>query len=156
MSRFTDSLIRRDFPSFVHECHKICRGGKTLNNDPYLLLAFAMAEEMIAGVHHRLIVNLPPGTAKSFIFATCLPAWMLANDPSASVLVVEHSKKLARDTTRNIRRIFCFAVVQAQLQDTHRRKMEGCRRLWYNRWRERLCNVYRWYHHRLSSGSYHS
>ncbi|MBR1249299.1 phage terminase large subunit [Bradyrhizobium sp. AUGA SZCCT0169] len=104
MINLTNTLIAEDFPSFVHECHKIIRG-KALNNDPYLLLAFAMAEDIAAGKKPRAIVNLPPGTAKSFIFATCLPAWILAHDPSASILIVEHSKKLAKDTTRNIRKI---------------------------------------------------
>ena len=70
-----------------------------------LLQAFAMAEDIDAGTKPRAIVNLPPGTAKSFIFAVCLPAWTLAHDASASIMIVEHSKKLARDTTRNIRRI---------------------------------------------------
>jgi predicted phage terminase large subunit-like protein len=58
-----------------------------------------------AGKTTRTIVNLPPGTAKSFIFAVCLPAWTLAHDPSASIMVVEHSKKLAKDTTRRILKI---------------------------------------------------
>jgi predicted phage terminase large subunit-like protein len=104
MPSLTDSLIATDFPSFVRECHKICRG-KSLNNDPYLLFAFAMAEDIAAGTKPRAIVNLPPGTGKSFIFAVCLPAWTLAHDPSASIMVVEHGKKLAKDATRNIRKI---------------------------------------------------
>src|SRR5258708_5808317 len=104
MLSLTDSLIATDFPSFVRECHKICRG-RPLNDDPYLLLAFAMAEDIAAGTKPRAVVNLPPGTAKSFIFAVCLPAWTLAHDPSASVMIVEHSKKLAKDTTRSIRKI---------------------------------------------------
>jgi hypothetical protein len=105
MSTYTDSLIANDFPSFVRECHKICRGGQTLSNDPYLLHVFAMAEDIAAGHVNKAVVNMPPGTAKSFIFAVALPAWMLAHNPSTSVMIVEHSKKLARDTTRNIRRI---------------------------------------------------
>jgi hypothetical protein len=105
MRKLTDTLIATDFPSFVRECHKICRGGKALNHDPYLLQTFAMAEDIAAGTKPRAIVNLPPGTAKSFIFAVCLPAWTLAHDASATIMIVEHSKKLARDTTRNIRRI---------------------------------------------------
>jgi predicted phage terminase large subunit-like protein len=105
MPKITDALIAADFPSFVRECHKICQDGQPLNNDPYLLIAFSMAEDIASGKTPRAIVNLPPGTAKSFIFAICLPAWVLAHDPSASVLIVEHRKKLARDTTRNIRRI---------------------------------------------------
>ena len=101
----TNTLIANDFPSFVRECHKICRGDETLNNDAYLPLAFAMAEDIATGKEQRAIINLPPGTGKSFIFAICLPAWRLAHAPSATVLIVEHSKKFAKDTTRNIRKI---------------------------------------------------
>ncbi len=104
MPSLTDSLIATDFPSFVREFHKISRG-RPLNDDPYLLLAFAMAEDIAAGTKPRAIVNFPPGTAKSFMFAVCLPAWTLAHDPSASIMIVEHSKKLAKDTTRSIRKI---------------------------------------------------
>jgi predicted phage terminase large subunit-like protein len=105
MSTYTDTLIAHDFPSFVRECHKICRGGKTLNNDPYLLHVLAMAEDIAEGRVPKAAISMPPGTAKTFIFAVCLPAWFLAHDASATVMVVEHGKKLARDTTRNIRKI---------------------------------------------------
>src|ERR1700676_3774007 len=67
MSSFTDSLIAHDFPSFARQCHKICRGGETLDNDPYLLHVFAMAEDIADGRVTKAIINMPPGTAKSFI-----------------------------------------------------------------------------------------
>jgi predicted phage terminase large subunit-like protein len=105
MLSLTDSLTAKDFPSFVRECHKICRGGQTLDPDPYLLQVFALAEDIAVGRVPKAAISMPPGTAKTFIFAVCLPAWILAHNPSATVMVVEHSKKLARDTTRNIRRI---------------------------------------------------
>src|ERR1035437_2016074 len=97
MSSYTESLIAHDFPSFVRECHKICRGGKTLDNDPYVLLVFAMAEDIADGRVPKAAISMPPDTAKTFNFAVCLPAWILAHDPSATVMVVEHSKKLGRD-----------------------------------------------------------
>jgi predicted phage terminase large subunit-like protein len=104
MPNLTDSLIKHDFPSFLRECHRICRG-EPLDNDPYLLPVCALAEDIANGTTRRAIVNLPPGTAKSFIFAVVLPAWTLAHDPSASIMLVQHSKKLARDSTRLIRKI---------------------------------------------------
>jgi predicted phage terminase large subunit-like protein len=105
MPNLTNSLIATDFPSFVRECHKICRGGQTLDPDPYLQHVFAMAEDIADGRVPKAAISMPPGTAKTFILAVCLPAWILAGNPSATVMVVEHNKKLARDTTRNIRRI---------------------------------------------------
>ena len=105
MPSLTDSLIAIDFPSFVRESHKICRGGETLDPDPYLLLLFAMAEDIADGRVPKALISMPPGTSKTFIFAVALVAWILARHPSATVLVVQHNKKLARDTTRNIRKI---------------------------------------------------
>ena len=49
MSSYTDSLIAHDFLSFARQCHKICRSGETLDNDPYLLRVFAMAEDIADG-----------------------------------------------------------------------------------------------------------
>jgi len=105
MTNYTDALIANDFPSFVRECHKICRGGQTLNPDPYLLQVFAMAEDIAEGRVTKAVISMPPGTAKTFILAVALPAWILAHAPSSTVMVVEHNKKLSRDITRNIRRI---------------------------------------------------
>src|ERR1700712_4277603 len=105
MPKLTDALIAKDFPSFVRECHKICRGGERLDPDPYLLQVFAMAEDIAEGRVPKAAISMPPGTAKTFIFAVCLPAWFLAHDASATVMVVEHGKKRARDTTPNIRKI---------------------------------------------------
>ena len=105
MKDLIDSLFASDFPSFVRECHKNCRDGETLDPDPYLLQVCAMAEDIAEGRVTRAAISMPPGTAKTFIFGVCLPAWILAHKPSATVLVVEHNKKMARDTTRNIRKI---------------------------------------------------
>jgi hypothetical protein len=41
MKRLTDTLITTDFASFVTESHKILRGHKALNDDPYLPFTYA-------------------------------------------------------------------------------------------------------------------
>jgi predicted phage terminase large subunit-like protein len=105
MKALIDTLIARDFPSFCRICHQICRDGETLNDDPYLLLVFSMAEEIASGEVKKAGIAMPPGTAKSFIFAVCLPAWILAHQSSAAILVVAHSEKLANDSARNIKKI---------------------------------------------------
>jgi hypothetical protein len=105
MKHLTDNLFATDLPSFLRECHKICRGGETLDPDPYFLQVFAMAEDIAEGRVTKAAISMPPGTAKTFNFGVGLPAWILAHKPSATVMVVEHNKKLARDTTRNIRKI---------------------------------------------------
>lgn len=104
MTEIENALMARDFASFVRACHKICHGNP-LDDDPYLIVLFAWAEDIIAGQRRHSIINLPPGVAKSFIFAICLPAWALAQDPTTRVLIVEHDKTLAAHATRNILKI---------------------------------------------------
>lgn len=116
MAKLTDALIAKDFPSFARECHKICRGGKTLDPDRYLLHVFAMAEDIADGRVRKAAISMPPGTAKTFIFAVCLPAWTLAHNPSSSILVLENNKKLARDATRNIRKILASEAFRRNFQ----------------------------------------
>ena len=65
MSSYTDSLIAHDFLSFARQCHKICRSGETLDNDPYLLRVFAMAEDIADGRVPKAAISMPPGTAES-------------------------------------------------------------------------------------------
>jgi predicted phage terminase large subunit-like protein len=116
MPKLTDALIAKDFPSFVRECHKICRGDETLGPDPYLLQVFAMAEDISEGRVRKAAISMPPGTAKTFIFAICLPAWILARDPSSSILVVSNHRKLSRDQTRNIRKILLSKAFQRNFE----------------------------------------
>ena len=112
MSTFTNSLIMRDFPSFCHAALQICRDGDVLNPDPYLLQVFAMAEDIAEGRVIKAAIAMPPGTAKTFIFAVCLPAWILAHKPSTSIMLVEHNEKLANDSARNILKILSSQIFQ--------------------------------------------
>lgn len=50
----------------------------------------------------RLLINIPPGTAKSLIVSVIFPAWLWARDPSMRIVSTSHSEKLAiRDTRRS-------------------------------------------------------
>jgi hypothetical protein len=63
-----------------------------------------MAEDIAEGRVTKAAISMPPGTAKTFIFGVALPAWILAHNPSASVMVVEHNKKQAAIATLEIKR----------------------------------------------------
>src|SRR2546429_224233 len=104
-AQFLDAIFVKDFPTFARKCHEICYGGQTLDTDPYLDVVLANAEQIANGKILKAVVNMPPGTGKSFIHAVVLPAWILGHDPTARILIVEHSKKLSRDAARNIRKI---------------------------------------------------
>ena len=105
MKNLEKKLFATDFPSFVRVCHRICVGGDELDDDPYLNLLYEWAEDVAEQKRKRGVINLPPAVSKTFVMAVCLPAWILAHNPSATILIVEHSKALAKEVTRKILKI---------------------------------------------------
>lgn len=59
----------------------------------------ALIEERLE--HTTLVINLPPGFAKSYVSSVCLPAWILARDPWRRILCsTATDKNLYRDSRR--------------------------------------------------------
>jgi predicted phage terminase large subunit-like protein len=75
-----------------------------------------MAEDIAEGRVRKAAISMPPGTAKTFVFAVCLPAWILAHTPSSSIMVVTNNKKLSRDQTRNVRKILLSKAFQRNFE----------------------------------------
>jgi hypothetical protein len=50
-------------------------------------------------------VNLPPGHLKTSLGSVCLPAWLLANDPSLKIIIISHTEHLSKTIARNNRSI---------------------------------------------------
>jgi hypothetical protein len=51
----------------------------------------------------RLVLNLPPRTLKSFMASVALPAWLLGQDPSATLICASYSQELANKFSRDCR-----------------------------------------------------
>ena len=55
------------------------------------------------GVHDRLMLLLPPGSAKSTYASLLFPPWFLAHHPHSSVIAASHTFSLARRFGRGVR-----------------------------------------------------
>jgi hypothetical protein len=51
----------------------------------------------------RLMVLMPPGSAKSTLASVLFPAWWLAGRPTSSVIATSHTASLAEDFSRQVR-----------------------------------------------------
>lgn len=104
MTKYHDSAVFYDYTSFVQMGHKILRN-ELLDNDEYLEHCCHIASEFAAGNRNRVIVNMPPGFAKTTIFSICMIAWLFAHDPRLRIMVVAHDAALAREILAAVRRI---------------------------------------------------
>ena len=60
-------------------------------------------EGLAAGRFDRLMLLLPPGSAKSTYTSLIFPPWFLARNPAASVIAASHTGELARGFGRGVR-----------------------------------------------------
>jgi predicted phage terminase large subunit-like protein len=99
-----NTLIRSDFASFVRKAYRHDHSTK-LGDEPYLAYLCHELEGVANGETRRLLINLPPRHLKTFLAAIYLPAWVLAHDPSARIMVITYSERLAELITYHIRKV---------------------------------------------------
>ena len=97
-----DTLLRTDALTFVNRAHIALRGSP-LDADDYLrLLAFDI-ESIGSGDLRNVIVNMPPGSGKTFTFSIGLPLWLLAHKPATRILIVSYAEQPALLIAKHIR-----------------------------------------------------
>lgn len=98
-------LIRADFTSFVRKAFYHDHGEQTLGNESYVDYLCFELDKVAKGATKRLVINLPPRHLKTFLAAVYLPAWILAKNPAARIIVVTYSDSLAEHITYCIRKV---------------------------------------------------
>jgi predicted phage terminase large subunit-like protein len=101
----TKKLVQTEFLAFAMKAFATLNKGQSLGNDKYLkLLAQALAN-VAAGKTKRLVVSMPPRHFKTFMGSICLPAWILAHNPSAKIVILTYGQDLADKIAYAIRDI---------------------------------------------------
>jgi predicted phage terminase large subunit-like protein len=59
-------------------------------------------EAVARGQNDRLLVNMPPGSAKSTYASVLFPAWMLAQQPNLTLIGASHTADLAESFSRRV------------------------------------------------------
>lgn len=105
-NRLLCALLRNDFLSFAMQVFREIRPGQQFHRG-WVHEALAEFCTMVAvdNVAQRLIVNVPPRSAKSTFVAVALPAFLLGRDPTKRVIVVSYSQELANFFGRQTRQV---------------------------------------------------
>jgi predicted phage terminase large subunit-like protein len=105
MDRKTAKLIDTEFLAFAMKAFASLNKGKSLGNDRYLKLLAERLTRVAARKTKRLVVSLPPRHFKTFMGSICLPAWILAHNPSAKIIILTYGQELADKNAYAIREI---------------------------------------------------
>jgi predicted phage terminase large subunit-like protein len=82
----------------------------------------AMLEQVAGGEIDRLMVLMPPGSAKSTYASLIFPAWWLHRHPNSAVIAASHTAELASHFGRRLRNLVaehCGALGYGLARDNH-------------------------------------
>jgi predicted phage terminase large subunit-like protein len=100
-----EKFVQTEFLVFAAKAFVVLNKGRCLDNDKYLKLLAKFLTKVAAGKIKRLVISMPPRHAKTFMASICLPAWILAHDASAKILVLSYGQDLADKIAYAIRAI---------------------------------------------------
>ncbi len=104
--RLLDALLRNDFLSFALRVFREIRPGQPFEIGwVHEALAEYCTMMAVERQFQRLIVNVPPRSAKSTFAAVALPAYLLGRDPRTRIIVVSYSQELANFFGRQTRQV---------------------------------------------------
>jgi predicted phage terminase large subunit-like protein len=112
-------ICRESFPLFAAAMFPVLNPGQRLV-PTYAFLAAAYALQLVAeGKIKRLIINVPPRSAKSFLGSICLPAWILGRDSTRRIICVSYSIDLATKHARDCRLLMAHPSYRFIFPDVH-------------------------------------
>jgi len=104
--RLLDALLRNDFLTFAQRVFAELNPGRLFHRSWYHeTIAYFVKVTAITGKNQRLIINLPPRSAKSTFVSVALPAFLLGRDPRKRIIVVSYNQDLAAMFGRQTRQV---------------------------------------------------
>ena len=98
-----DHLLRDDLGFFLQKAFGTVVPGDTFAANWHLDAITHHLEEVMAGRIRRLIINVPPRSAKSLCASVAFPAWMLGRDPTKRIICVSYAQELATKLSNQCR-----------------------------------------------------
>ncbi|MCT2559875.1 phage terminase large subunit [Tsuneonella sp. YG55] len=117
--RLLQALMRNDFLSFVHRVFAELNRGRTFHQS-WVHEAMCTFIGIVALEHEtdRLVINVPPRSAKSTIASVALPSFLLGRDPTFRVIVVSYNQELANLFSRQTRQVMLSPWYRALFPST--------------------------------------
>jgi predicted phage terminase large subunit-like protein len=95
-------MLRDDFGTFAVRSFRELFPKTPLIMGEHIAVLMSRLTDVREGRTRRLVINVPPRSLKSLLGSIAFPAWLLGQDPSATIICVSYaqelSDKLARDT----------------------------------------------------------
>lgn len=102
---FFNALLRKDFKSFAIKAFNEVSPNSTYLDNWHVDVICDQLLDVLEGKKKRLIINIPPRYMKSIICSIALPAFILGQNPKASIIVVSYSDELSTKLANDCKRV---------------------------------------------------
>ena len=103
--RALELVLRNSFAAFAERCFSELLPSTHFNPNWHLDALACYLEKVADGSINRLVITLPPRSAKSLYTSVALPAWILGHNPSKRIITASYGQALTVDLSANFRRI---------------------------------------------------
>ena len=113
-----DAILRKHFYLFFQAAFAIVSPGATFIPNWHLEVIANALMELATGKTQRLIINVPPRSGKSIMASVALPAFILGQNPKASIVCASYSQDLAAKLARDTRQLIESATYRRLFPNT--------------------------------------
>ncbi|MER3353393.1 MAG: hypothetical protein RLQ73_05470, partial [Hoeflea sp. D1-CHI-28] len=100
-----NELLRSDFSLFIEKCFRVLNPGTAYLPNWHIDAIAWHLEQVRRGKIKRLIITMPPRSAKSISASVAFPAFVHGHDPTKQIITVSYAQNLASSLHNDYRSI---------------------------------------------------
>lgn len=89
------AILRRDLASFIAQCFATLEPGTAYQHNWHIEAIAYQLTRVWRGECKRLIINVPPRSAKSICVTIAFTAWVMGHDPRRRIMAISYANELA-------------------------------------------------------------
>ncbi|MGN6095454.1 MAG: phage terminase large subunit [Bosea sp. (in: a-proteobacteria)] len=99
------AILRRDLASFIEQCFVTLEPGTAYQHNWHIEAIAYRLLRVWSGECKRLIINVPPRSAKSICVTIAFTAWLMGHDPRKRIMAISYANELSRTHAANFRSV---------------------------------------------------
>lgn len=99
------AILRRDLVSFIEQCFYTLEPGTPYRDNWHIHAIAYQLTRVWRGECKRLIINVPPRSAKSICVTVAYTAWVMGHDPRKRIMAISYANELSHKHAADFRNV---------------------------------------------------
>jgi len=113
-----DTILKSDFHKFIEKCFRTLNPGTPFLDNWHIEAIAWKLEQVRLGKIKRLIINMPPRSAKSISASVAFSAFIHGHNPSAEIMAASYAQNLSSNLHNDYRKVISSQWYQRLFPET--------------------------------------